>query len=96
MPRCSAGLCGAPAELEAGGATHHPRLHVPLCLGHRSLFVERGKRGWPMDAEVRLGLGLGLGLSLFLTLTLTLSLTLTLTLTLTRGCTTAASGAAAR
>ena len=50
-PRCSAGLCGAPAELEGGAAPRHPRLHVPLCLGHRSLFVERGKRGWPMDAE---------------------------------------------
>ena len=82
MPRCSAGLCGAPAELEGGGATRHPRLHVPLCLGHRSLFVERGKRGWPMDAEVRARVGLGLGLSLTLTLTLTVTVTLTLTLTL--------------
>ena len=52
--RCSAGLCGAPAELEDGGTSHttrHPRLHVPLCLGHRSLFVRRGKQGWPMDDE---------------------------------------------
>ena len=52
-PRCSAGLCGAPAELEGGGATRPmtrpPRLHVPLCIGHRSLFVRRGKQGWPVD-----------------------------------------------
>ena len=49
--RCSAGLCAALAELEGGCATRHPRLHVPLCLGHRSVFVRRGKQGWPMDGE---------------------------------------------
>lgn len=47
---CSAGYCDSLAESE-GEPTLHPRLHMPLCLGHRSAFMRFCKAGWPSDED---------------------------------------------